>query len=265
MRFLLLALCISCSTLDVPPAQEYSASSGQILAAYYGLDELPMVAVLPCEAWVSGQNGMPVTFSVRIDDDSMSVNDFTVTSGDGRAVTPTCATLRPATESLERRTVLLAGDFGTPDQPPQAVEVTGHLLDENGESLTGVRTEQITPLAAGPSLVLAERYSPATPEFAGDCPELTQQIVQLVWDGGVTGPQGADLGDAQRQGVHVTLTDQTVVQPLALSDDDPDNFVLACLASNSPAVSVRVDADLFHDPGDDANAETQARVDFGHR
>jgi hypothetical protein len=265
MRFSIFFCLIGCSTLDVPTPIDYPTSDGVLLSAYYGLDELPWLAVLPCEAFVGGDDGMPVTFSVRIDDDSLSVDSFAVTTGSGVLVTPKCATLRPATEALERRTVLLAGNFGTPDNPPRGVEVTGFLLDESGALLTGLSTETIIPLASGPSLVLAERYSPATPEFRGECPSETRQIVQLIWDGGVSGPDGADLGLAQREGVHVTLEDQTVIQPVALADDDPDNFVLACLDSATPAQSVRIDEGLFHDPGDDPNPATQTPVVFGHR
>lgn len=43
-------------------------------------------------------------------------------------------------------------------------------------------------------------------------------------------------------------------------DDDPDNHVIACMAEESPAVSVRLTAGFFHDPGDDANPETGVEV-----
>jgi hypothetical protein len=50
------------------------------------------------------------------------------------------------------------------------------------------------------------------------------------------------------------------VHPLSLVDDDPDNHVIACIAETSPAVSVSVKAGFFHDPGDDANPETNTDV-----
>jgi len=84
--------------------------------------------------------------------------------------------------------------------------------------------------------------------------------VQLTWQGGVTGPQGADLAEFQRTAVSVLLNNGNLVQPLSLADDDPDNHVIACLAEESPAVSVRVKAGYFHDPGDDANPETSVNV-----
>ena len=93
--------------------------------------------------------------------------------------------------------------------------------------------------------------------------EGTEQVIQLVWEGGVTGPAGAALGEAQRLGLSFELEGAEVIRPIALADDDPDNFVLACLDRAEPARRVSVEAGLFHDPGDDANPETTARVTGG--
>ncbi len=180
-------------------------------------------------------------------------------------MTPVCATLRPANESLENRTVLLAGAFGGPDATPASVEVVGDLRAADGNSLMGLRTQDVVPLSSGPSIVLAERFVPDAIGLAGECPEGTAQVVQLTWNGGVSGPEGAALGEAQRQGVSVVLESGTTVTPIALADDDPDNHVHACLAEASPATRVRVAAGLFHDPGDDANAPTSIEVVPGVR
>ena len=53
------------------------------------------------------------------------------------------------------------------------------------------------------------------------------------------------------------------MNPVALVDDDPDNHVLACLAEESPAQRVVIQAGLFHDPGDDANPATEIEVTDG--
>lgn len=108
--------------------------------------------------------------------------------------------------------------------------------------------------------MLAERFLPDDPGITAECPQGTQQVVQLVWGGGGTGPANAALDEPQRLGVSVTLSDGSGVTPVALADDDPDNFVYACIAEASPAASVRVVAGLFHDPGDDANPQTEAEV-----
>ena len=203
---------------------------------------------------------MPVVFSVQINAETVSPTAFAVENSTGETVTPLCATLRPALEPLEQRTVLLIGPFSPGDSQPASVEIVGQLEDVDGNSLLGLRSETVTALAAGPSLVFAERFAPDNPGLQGECPEQTAQAVQLTWEGGVTGPQGADLAEAQRTAVSVLLADGNSVHPLALADDDPDNHVIACIAETSAAVSVSVEAGFFHDPGDDANPETKINV-----
>ncbi|MEM6929886.1 MAG: hypothetical protein AAF602_23315 [Myxococcota bacterium] len=245
---------------EAPVTGDAPSSSARILSAYYGLDQLPPRVARICGLAGVRRDGMPVTFSVKLRADSIAPEDFAVTTAEGASVTPVCATLAPADEPLENRTILLAGTFGTPETPPTGVEVVGSLRDVTGATVQGLRTTTIVPLDAGPSLVLAERFGPATPGLTGECPPDTQQVVQLTWQGGVTGPRGAALGEAQRQAVSVTLDDGTTVTPVALADDDPDNFVHACLDVGAPARSVAVAAGHFHDPGDDANPATQTEV-----
>ena len=234
--------------------------NASILSAYHGLDQLPAVASLLCGVNVAGDDGMPVVFSTQLQVDSVVPESFLVIRSDGQSVVPNCATLHPADEPLEKRTVLLTGDFGTFGETPLRVEVTGPLLTFDGESLLGLSTEDISPLEDGPRVVLAERFAPETNGLSGECPNGTAQVVQLTWEGGVTGPANAALGEDQRLGTWVLLEDGATVNPLALVDDDPDNHVLACLAEDSPAQWVVVHAGLFHDPGDIANPATHAEV-----
>ena len=250
------------SSLNATIASLQSAdlSNASILSAYHGLDQLPAVASVLCGFNVAGDDGMPVVFSTQLQVDSVVPESFLVIRSDGESVVPNCATLHPADEPLEQRTVLLTGDFGTFGETPLRVEVTGPLLTFDGESLLGLSTEDITPLEDGPRVVLAERFAPDTNGLAGECPNGTAQIVQLTWEGGVTGPANAALGEDQRLGTWVLLEDGATVNPLALVDDDPDNHVLACLAEDSRAQWVVVHAGLFHDPGDIANPATHAEV-----
>jgi len=250
------------SSLNATIASLQSAdlSNASILSAYHGLDQLPAVASVLCGFNVAGDDGMPVVFSTQLQVDSVDPESFLVIRSDGESVVPNCATLHPADEPLEQRTVLLTGDFGTFGETPLRVEVTGSLLTFDGESLLGLSTEDITPLEDGPRVVLAERFAPDTNGLAGECPNGTAQIVQLTWEGGVTGPANAALGEDQRLGTWVLLEDGATVNPLALVDDDPDNHVLACLAEDSRAQWVVVHAGLFHDPGDIANPATHAEV-----
>jgi len=240
--------------------QSADLSNASILSAYHGLDQLPAVASVLCGFNVAGDDGMPVVFSTQLQVDSVVPESFLVIRSDGESVVPNCATLHPADEPLEQRTVLLTGDFGTFGETPLRVEVTGSLLTFDGEPLLGLSTEDITPLEDGPRVVLAERFAPDTNGLAGECPNGTAQVVQLTWEGGVTGPANAALGDDQRLGTWVLLEDGAMVNPLALVDDDPDNHVLACLVEDSPAQWVVVHAGLFHDPGDIANPATHAEV-----
>ncbi len=248
-------------TLNNGVAENHDEKEPRILSAYHGLDPIPALATRLCGMPpVAGQDGMPVIFSVQINSTSIAPTAFAVATSAGETVTPLCATLRPALESLEQRTVLLIGAFSPGDALPLSVEVVEQLEDVNGNSLEGLTIEQVTLLTAGPSLVLAERFAPDTPGLEEECPAATTQAVQLTWEGGVTGPQGTALAEPQRTAISVQLLNGSVVHPLALGDDDPDNHVIACIAEASPAVSVNVLAGFFHDPGDDANPLTAIDV-----
>ena len=252
----IILLCLSLAAT----AQE-RGNDLRILSIYHGLDPLPPRATRLCGLPpAANQDGMPVVFSVRVDGDTISASAFAVETSSGEIVTPLCATLRPALEPLEQRTVLLIGEFSPADALPVSVEIVGQLRDVDGNSLVGLTGKKVTALESGPSLVYAERFSPSQSGLAGECPEQTVQAVQLTWEGGVTGPQGADLAEAQRTAVTILLDDGKSVHPLALGDDDPDNHVIACIAESSPAISVSVVAGFFHDPGDDANPETRITV-----
>ena len=259
MMNLLTTIILLCFSV-VAIAQE-GESSARILSVYHGLDPIPALATRLCGLPpAGGQDGMPVVFSVQINADTVSPTAFAVEIGSGEIVTPLCATLRPAVESLEQRTVLLIGSFSPEDSLPVSVEIVEQLEDVDGNSLVGLRGEHVTALVAGPSLVLAERFAPDNPGIAGECPEETAQAVQLTWEGGVTGPQGSNLGEDQRLAISILLGNGDRVNPHSLGDDDPDNHVIACITQTSPATQVSVEAGFFYDPGDDANPLTSTVV-----
>ena len=108
-----------------PQGQPQNSS---ILSAYHGLDQLPLAARRLCGFNVAGDDGMPVVFSTQLQVNSVVPESFLVIRSDGESVVPNCATLNPANEPLEQRTVLLTGDFGTFGETPLRVEVTGCLL-----------------------------------------------------------------------------------------------------------------------------------------
>ena len=144
---------LSESSLTAAPQQE-----ARLLSAFFGLDDdLPFAANMLCFG-ASGEDGMPVVFSQTLDVDTLQPEDFEVTSKSGEVHTPKCATLRPAQDEGELRTVLLIGEFGDePDNPPVSVKVVGDLLSDGSPAINFKGTQvDVTPLADGPSLVLAE-------------------------------------------------------------------------------------------------------------
>ena len=240
---------------------EGNSKEPRILSAYHGLDPLPPRATRLCGLPpANGQDGMPVTFSVQINSTSIFAGVFAVETSSGSIVTPLCATLRPAIEPLESRTILLIGPFSEEDTIPLSVKIVGELEDVDGNSLIGLKSEKVTPLGAGPSLVLAEVFSPDAAGLEEECPQETSQAIQLTWEGGVTGPNGAKLREPQRTAITILLDDGDSVHPLSLADDDPDNHVIACIAEASRAVFVSVMEGFFYDPGNDANPETSIDI-----
>jgi len=240
----------------------------RILSIYHGLTNItPFATRLFCDLPPArDQDGMPVVFSVQVNSETITPTAFAVGLSSGETVAPLCATLRPAAESLEQRTVLLIGAFSPNDSVPVSVEIVDQLEDANGFSLLGLKSENVTTLSAGPSLVFAERFNPNNSGLDGECPKKTEQAILLTWEGGVTGANGADgadLAEEQRTAVSAVLEDGASVNPLSLADDDPgqaDNHIIACIAQKSPAVSVSVTPGYFYDPGDDPNPES--RIDI---
>lgn len=254
-----------------------SGHSVTLLSAFFGLDNnLPFRANLLCIG-ASGKDGMPVVLSHTIDPETLEPEDFQVVTRSGTMRSPDCVTLRPAQDAGELRTVLLIGEFGNAnDDPPVSVQVVGDLLSD-GAGSGGVRENYrgldmvVTPLAAGPSLVLAERVS--VNELAKDtrgtsCPEGVQQVVRVTWAGGVRRPNRNEPGDAERKLYRVTVKrgdgSHHEVAPAALGDlDDGDNNHLLCLDTTDTAISVSFPAGYLVDPNQDLNPDTRVIVNQG--
>jgi len=245
----------------------------RLLSAFFGLDNgLSLRANLLCLG-ASGKDGMPVVLSRTIDPETLQPEDFQIVTRSGAVHTPHCVTLRPAQDPGELRTVLLIGEFGdASDDPPVSVHVVGDLFADG--TLSGARggdrlnfrgtQTQVTPLEAGPSLVLAkvvpeDEWSMETRGSA--CPAGTQQIVRVTWAGGVRLPNGEELGDVERELYRVSVrrgdgsSDEIV--PAALADlEDRDNNHLLCLDTSAPVVSVSFPAGHLVDPNGDLNPDT---------
>lgn len=242
-----------------------AVASATILDAFFGLDDaLPARSAFVCLGSV-GEDGMPVTFSQRVQSAKPEASAFLVTTRSGATHVPRCATLAPANDASERHTVLLMGKLGDdPADPPVRVDVVGSVPLDGGGDARGL-SGKVTPLAAGPSLLLALRYLPAELPGTSCPPGPTRQIVQVTWSGGVSAPGGGDLTDAQRRRMHVTLADPAGgtrdVTPFALADlGDNDNYVQLCLDDDAKPLSVRVEPGTCVDPRGDANDATAIAV-----
>jgi hypothetical protein len=175
----MLVLSLSFAAWADPGSDAGTSDEGpRILEFYYGLDMLPSLASLLCMTNVAGQDGAPVTFSVQLDGASVAPSDFIVETATGERVTPDCATLRPADEVLELRTVLLTGTFGTPDSQPRAVEVVGVLQELNGAEFGG-------PTSSWPSAIY-----PTTPESAASAHRTLRRSSSLSGEAVLVVPLG---------------------------------------------------------------------------
>lgn len=277
MRLIFLTLVLTASLFAIgntpTSAQDDSPA---LLSAFFGLDNaLPNNARGICRQ-APGLDGMPVIFSTEIDPDTLDATDFAVVTQSGAVQTPVCASLSPAVDEGELRTVLLIGELGSDEtDPPLRVEVVGDISGLNNDlSFLGASVE-VTPLAAGPSIILAELV-PA-PQMAigresgrqqGDgCPfERTTRAIRVTWAGGISTADGGEAGDAERQLYRVTIQqpDGSLVEvtPFALADlGDSDNNHLLCLDVEWPPVSVFFSAGHLYDPNSDApNPDSSASV-----
>ena len=117
-----LAISVTSTNWVMADASSVKGSSTTLLSAFFGLDNaLPFAVNLLCFGG-AGDDGMPVVFSHRISSDSVRPEQFQITTRSGQLTTPECATLRPAGDPGERRTVLLIGEFGNADtDPPESL------------------------------------------------------------------------------------------------------------------------------------------------
>ena len=236
--------------------------SPAILTAYLGVLDLPamgidlLATVSDCEQQPLDE-GMPVVLSHRVDGTTLEPSDFVVTTVGGAAMTPACATLEPATEDDELQTVLLTGPLGSSDDPPAEVAVVGELLAIDGTVLTGISTDTINTFETGPRLVLA-RLDPA----GAQCASLgSSHEIQMTWEGGVTGPRGAEPGAAELARLSLIDIDGGS-HPLLGFDDlgDGDNYLVACVPPDVEPTMIKARQDTVYDPTNNPNPATAVEV-----
>ena len=263
------------TTADSGAPDAADGKSAALLSAFFGLDnKLFQVANLICNG-AAGQDGMPVIFSAEIDHTTMQAGDFKVVTQSGKAGTMQCVSLLPATVAGEVRTVLLIGEFGNEgSDPPARVEVVGNLLSIDGALNFRGASAAVTPLAPGPTLVLAERVSGQEVDKGlglartkgSACPAKgIEQQIRVVWAGGVTLPGGDEPGDAERKLYKVTVVGadgkSRQVMPAALANlGDGDNNHVLCLDTADQALSVSYPGGILKDPNGDLNPATSIAV-----
>ena len=260
---------------DVTATVDAQGREARVLSAYFGIDDglpSPIADRVICDG-AAGGDGMPVIFSHEIDVQTVEPGDFRVVQQSGAIGEVTCLTMAPADGPGELRTVLLAGQFGDPDDPPTSVEIAGQILSQD-QSITfkGARVA-VTPLEEGPGLVFAQVLHEASwnlgqkatsiPFGGGSgCPMGTKQIVMVTWGGGITKPSG-DPADAQEGALYqITLAgSDAIVSPSALADTgDGDNNHKLCLDKMHPVSEVHFPAGHVTDPRDDLNPATSVSI-----
>ncbi len=243
----------------------------KILTVFFGLDNAlpPRSRVLYWNA--PGKDGMPIVFSLEVDPTTLEASDFEVTSKDGTAFEVEAATLLPANEEFELRTVLLIGEYGNhPDNPPALVKIAGDLMSRTGRNFKG-EVADVIPLEEGPVLSYAEFFTidedyPYVEEGLGcDCPkEETQMVVKAVWSGGVRAVNEEELGQSEVNDFYVTMvrgSDTLTVNPFQLADlDDNDNNTDLCLKESGIPILLRVNENVAIDPRGDKNPEVSVEV-----
>jgi len=263
---------------DTTARADLPRSSGgvtaDLLSAFHGLEALPVIANAICRGgW--GKGGMPVILATEVDLATLQAGDFQVTRRSGDTGALHCVSVLPAVDPGELRTVLLIGDLGPADSdPPVRVTVTGHLHSKDGTLDYQGAQVAVTPLADGPSLVLAQTVKDWT--LVGDlgprrvrgslCPEGTVSAVRVTWAGGVTLANGDEPGEAERPLYQVTVENDAGVPrdiaPAALADlGDGDNNHMLCLDTTDRALSVSFPAGILVDPNKDLNPATTVEVD----
>jgi hypothetical protein len=264
------------TTTDIGAARQDPAEA-RLLSAFFGLDNgLPLPANAGICPHAGGADGMPVIFSTEVDAATMQAGDFRVTTQSGQVGQIYCVTLGPALDPGEHRTALLVGEFGSAaTDPPARVEIVGNLLSINDALNFKGASIAVTPLAPGPTLVLAEVVPesqwnlgrPGGPRGTGSgCPAAgTRQVVRAVWAGGVTVAGGQEAGDAERALYRVTLRKadggEVEVVPFALADlGDGDNNHMLCLDVDGAPVRVSFPAGHLADPNGDFNPDTSVAL-----
>lgn len=266
---------------NVPPIAEVDGSNAMPLSAFFGADNgfPPLANRFICEG-AAGGDGMPVVFSHQIDTSTLQAGDFRITRADGSTGSLVCVTPMPALDVGELRTMLLIGEYGSAENQPVKIDIVGNLLSIDGSINFRNSSVTVIPLEDGPTLIYAEIVPESQWDLGkeqstgrvfgapGDgCPESTQQVVRVVWTGGVTKPGGDEIDDVERLAYSVIIEDDagelTAITPFAVADlRDGDNNHELCLDTTAKPSRVEFPASLMTDPIEDLNPATSISVTY---
>lgn len=244
----------------------------KLVSAFFGLDNAMPLKSMGIWSKAPGKDGMPLVFTHEIDPATLKREAFQITTQKVDKLNVAFATLRPAVEEFELRTVLLFGEFGnSPVNEPVEVEITGELKTRDGQNLIGQKVK-VTPLKDGPFISYAEYFSfdkdyPYKEKGRGcDCPKVeTKTVVRIVWAGGVRTVNGNKLGDNELDSFTVTLvqnSDTIKVHPFHIADIyDNDNNIDLCIKEKGTLILVEAKENIAIDhPRGDKNPYTKMAV-----
>ena len=263
-----LAISATSTNWVMADTSSVNGSSPKLLSAFFGLDNaMPFAINILCFG-AAGDDGMPVVLSHRVSSDSVRPEQFQITTRSGQLKTPECATLRPAGDPGERRTVLLIGEFGNADtDPPEAVTIVEDLLSDTAAPLNFKgQSVEVTPLNEGPSMVFAEsvdRNDWAVDRRGTQCPsEGVRQIIRVTWNGGVRLANGDEPGDTETGLYSVVMEPEQgasyITHPIAIAElGDNDNHHFLCMDTDDKASAVTFPSGHFIDPNRDLNPDTR--------
>ena len=266
-----LAISVTSANWVMADTSPIKSSPPTLLSAFFGLDNaMPFAINILCFG-AAGDDGMPVVLSHRISSDSLRPEQFQITTRSGQLKTPECATLRPAGDPGERRTVLLIGEFGNADtDPPEVVTIVEDLLSDMAAPLNFKgQSVEVTPLSEGPSMVLAEsvdREEWAVDRRGTQCPsEGVRQIIRVTWNGGVRLANRDEPGDAEKGLYSIKMEPEQgesyITHPIAIAElGDNDNHHFLCLDTDDKASAVSFPSGHFIDPNMDLNPDTSVML-----
>ncbi|MEO1584314.1 MAG: GC-type dockerin domain-anchored protein [Planctomycetota bacterium] len=210
-------------------------------------------------AQLDGLDGLPVVFSELLDPTTVDPSDFRITTASGAAYTPVGATVNPAHDAGERRTVALFGEFGDADgDPPVSVSLVEDLLTTGGVNISDTASPiDVIPLADGSTLAYVETVDPGTVNTVPG----SELVVRAVWTGGIVAADGNEVTEQVWSQYVLSGTDASgnsvELAPIDISDlDDNDNNHLLYFDQAITPGTLFLPGGLVIDPNGDVNPAT---------